>query len=70
MSENLFKEMFESVYRSILDGNTKLDLTPEIFKDIERYDFCVEMDEQKQGYYGCWKLHIFDKKSKIEVASY
>lgn len=71
-SENLCAEMFDPsrCYTSASDDNTPISLSTKIFKDIHRFDFCVEMLPQEKGYYGCWRLHIFDKESKIEIATY
>ena len=70
MSENLYEEMFTlQCYTSLQKDYKKLTLTPEIFKEIEKYDFSVEMLPQEI----CkpkWVIHIFDKESKIEVARY
>ena len=69
MSENLYEEMFTLCYTSLQKDYKKLILTPEIFKEIEKYDFSVEMLPQEI----CkpkWVIHIFDKESKIEVARY
>ena len=70
MSENLYEEMFTlHCYTSLQKDYKKLILTPEIFKEIEKYDFSVEMLPQEI----CkpkWVIHIFDKESKIEVARY
>lgn len=70
MSDNLYEEMFTShCYTSLQKDCKKLTLTPAIFKEIEKYDFCVEMLEQEI----CIPkrvIHIFDKESKIEVARY
>jgi hypothetical protein len=70
MSENLYEEMFTlHCYTSLQKDYKKLTLTPEIFKEIEKYDFSVEMLPQEI----CkpkWVIHIFDKESKIEVARY
>lgn len=75
MRENLYPEMFNPIdsYTSANDlpaGSEPLKLTPAIFKDIRKFDFCVEMLEPKEHPYGGWKLHIFEKESKIEVATY
>lgn len=71
MEENLYEEMFEdSEYISSFDGKIPFNPTPKIFKDIEKYDYCIEMTEQKDGCYGCWKLIIYDKKSRIKVATF
>ena len=71
-SPNLYEEMFDpcACYTSATNKHTPLQLTAEIFKDIHKFDFSVEMLPQKKGYAGCWQLHIFDKESKIEVATY
>ena len=70
MSENLYEEMFTlHCYTQLQKDYKKLTLTPEIFKEIEKYDFSVEMLPQEI----CkpkWVIHIFDKESKIEVARY
>ena len=72
MEENLYKEMFDNSceYISARDGKTPFKITPKAFKDIEKYDYCIEMTEQIDGCYGCWKLIVFDKKTKIKVATY
>jgi hypothetical protein len=71
MNDNLYKEMFDwnSCYTSLCQGYTKLFLTPDIFKEIEKYDFSVEMLEQQFGQCS-WTIHIFDRERKIEVARY
>lgn len=71
-SPNLYAEMFDPriSYCSSIDARTPLHLSAEIFKDIHKFDFSVEMLPQEKGYYGCWRLHIFEKTSKIEVATY
>ena len=71
MSDNLYEEMFNplSSYISLRPEHKKLTLTPTIFKEIEKYDFSVEMLEQEIGQ-PKWVIHIFDKESKIEVARY
>lgn len=73
MNKNLYPEMFNNgiQYTSTLDlreGIIPLDLDYTIFRNFENIDFCVEMIEQVKGYYGCWKMHIFDKKTKLELA--
>lgn len=71
MSENLYEEMLDPLksYTSMQPECKKLTLTPAIFKEIEKYDFSVEMLKQEAGHPN-WVIHIFDKKSKIEVAQY
>lgn len=71
-SPNLYAEMFDGCYcyTSFRKGNSPLHLTAEIFKDIHKFDFSVEMLPQEEGCYSCWRLHIFEKESKIEVATY
>ena len=71
MSDNLYEEMFDplSSYTSLLPEYKKITLTPAIFKEIEKYDFSVEMLEQEISH-PKWVIHIFDKESKIEVARY
>lgn len=71
-SPNLYAEMFDpcACYTSVQETHTPLYLTAEIFKDIHKFDFSVEMLPQKKGHAGCWRLHIFEKESKIEVATY
>ena len=74
-SPNLYQEMFDHTapYASsayLREGSQPLQLTPEIFKNIRRFDHMVEMLPQQKGYYGCWRLHIFEKHSKLEVATY
>jgi hypothetical protein len=56
-------------YTSLRPECKKLTLTPAIFKEIEKYDFSVEMLEQEISH-PKWVIHIFDKESKIEVARY
>lgn len=70
MNENLYEEMFgEYTYTSLQKDYKKLTLTPEIFREIEKFDFCVEMPPQKIC--ECDRiLHIFDKRTRIEVARY
>ena len=75
MSENLYREMFSNdiVYSGATDiskGSLPLQLNHRIFKNTDFYDWCVEMEEQVSGYYGCWHMHIFDKESKIKIATY
>ena len=69
MSGNLFEEMFTTTYTSLRPEHKKLTLTPDIFKEIEKYDFSVEMLPQEVAT-PKWVLHIFEKESKIEVARY
>lgn len=71
MSENLYREMFSESgdYTSLKTDCQNLYLTPAIFKDIERFDFSVEMLPQELGK-SKWRLHIFEKDTKIEVAQY
>lgn len=71
MSENLYAEMFDpmSDYTSLQSDCKKLTLTPDIFKEIEKFDFSAEMLEQEIGH-PKWIIHIFEKESKIEVARY
>ena len=71
MSDNLYEEMLDplSSYTSLRPESKKLTLTPAIFKEIEKYDFSVEMLEQEISN-PKWVIHIFDKKSRIEVARY
>ena len=73
MSENLYPEMFSDgiQYTSTFDlhkGSKPLKLDYKLFRNFEKIDFCIEMTEQVKGYYGCWKMHIFDKKTKLELA--
>ena len=72
MNENLYEEMFahDSQYTSFNSNCEKLNLTPEIFKNIERYDYMIEMFPQNVGDCGAKCIHIYDKKSRIEVARY
>ena len=75
MNANLYPEMFDecTMYTSIMfvkEPENPLKLDYKVFRDFENIDFCIEMLEQKLGYYGCWKMHIFDKKSKLEIAVY
>ena len=71
MSENLYEEMFDpqECYTTLESKHKKCTLTPAIFKKIEKYDFMVEMLPQKISRPER-VIHIFDKKSKIEVAIY
>lgn len=71
MSENLYEEMLNPLesYTSLRPECKKITLTPAIFKEIEKYDFSVEMLEQEIGH-PKWVLHIFEKESRIEVARY
>ena len=73
MSENLYPEMFSDgiQYTSTFDlhkGSLPLKLDYKLFRNFENIDFCIEMTEQVKGYYCCWKMHIFDKKTKLELA--
>lgn len=73
MSSNLYPEMFTNYinYTSAIDlreGSKPLALDYTVFRNFEKIDFCIEMTEQVKGYYGCWKMHIFDKKTKLELA--
>ena len=73
MNKNLYPEMFSSgiQYTSTFDlheGSRPLKPDYKVFRNFENIDFCIEMTEQERGYYGCWKMHIFDKKSKLELA--
>lgn len=70
MCDNLYEEMFEGNFTSINTKSKKMVLTPDIFKEIEKYDYSIEMKEQELGLCGSWVLHIFDKESRIEVAQY
>ena len=71
MNEYLYEEMFdpEISYTSLRPEYKKLNLTPVIFKEIEKFDFSVEMLKQEISY-PKWIIHIFHKESKIEVARY
>lgn len=71
MSDNLYEEMLDPLksYTSLRPECKKLTLTPAIFKEIEKYDFSVEMLVQEISH-PKWVIHIFDKESKIEVARY
>lgn len=69
MNENLYEEMFDDCYTTLRNDYNKLTLTPDIFKQIEKFDFLVEMLPQEAGA-SKRILHIFDRKSKIEVARY
>lgn len=71
MSKNLYVEMLDplSSYTSLRPECKKLTLTPTIFREIEKYDFSVEMLEQEIGR-PKWVIHIFDKESRIEIAQY
>lgn len=71
MSDNLYEEMLDPLksYTSLRPECKKLTLTPDVFKEIEKYDFSVEMLEQEISH-PKWVIHIFDKESKIEVARY
>ncbi|MBQ2677265.1 MAG: hypothetical protein IJF54_07710 [Clostridia bacterium] len=42
----------------------------EIFKEFELYDYGIEYLPQESGKYGYWILHIFNIKTKEEVARY
>ena len=46
MNENLYEEMFNplSSYTSLRPEHKKLTITPAIFKEIENYDFSVEIN--------------------------
>ena len=73
MNENLYPEMFSDgiQYTSTFDlhkGSQPLKRDYKLFRNFENIDFCIEMTEQVKGYYGCWKMHIFDKKTKLELA--
>ena len=75
MVENLYPEMFERDINyagsvDLRENSKPFKLDASIFKDVDRFDFCVEMEEQKPGYYGCWHMFIYDKKSKLVVARY
>ena len=75
MSENLYQEMFdeETNYCGAIDihkESSPIQLDHKVFKNTNFYDWCIEMEEQKNGYYGCWHMHIFDKKSKVKIATY
>lgn len=50
---------------TMLNGN-KVD----IFKNFEHYDYSIEPLPQEPGYYGCWIMHIFDIRTREEVARY
>lgn len=69
MSENLYEEMFDvsAQYTSLMPKYKKLELTPAIFREVEKYDICVEMLTQEVGMQNR-VIHIFDKESRIEVA--
>ena len=69
---NVYQKMLDGLYISSFDlrdgdGPLKLDLS--FLRDYKNIDFCIEMEEQKQGYYGCWKMHIYHKKSRIKIAT-
>ena len=75
MSGNLYQEMFgeEIIYSGAIDihkESSPIQLDHKVFKNTNFYDWCIEMEEQIKGYYGCWHMHIFDKKSKIKIATY
>ena len=75
MSDNLYPEMFDDEIHysgsiNIREGSLPLQLNHKIFKNTDFYDWCVEMEEQVSGCYGCWHMHIFDKNSKIKIATY
>ena len=75
MKDDIYYEMMDDCYcytsrQDIKEGSNPMELSYKIFRQIENIDYCVETTEQEFGYYGCWKMHIFDKKSKIKIASY
>ena len=75
ISDNLYREMFDDEIHysnsiDIMKDSRPLQLDYRIFKNTDFYDWCVEMEEQQDGYYGCWHMHIFDKKTKIKIAAY
>lgn len=39
-----------------------------IFKNFENYDYEIEMLPQKEGYYGCWIMHVLDMRTGEKVA--
>lgn len=62
--ENMFAEGFD--YNS--PKNKKLELTPSIFKEIEKYDVSIEV--YRLGRHCCEIIyHIFDKETRLEVAT-
>lgn len=73
MKTDIYHKMLHGYYVSSYDineGEKPLELTFKVFRNFENIDFCIEMLEQEKGYYGCWKMHIFDKESKIKIAGY
>ena len=70
--ENLYEEMFdpEAGYTSPRSGSKPCRLSCRIFRDVERFDFMIEMTEQERGLAGCFRIHIFERNSRIGVAVY
>lgn len=50
---------------TMLNGNDV-----EIFKEFENFDYWLETLPKEPGHYGCWIMHIFDTRTKEEVARY
>ena len=44
----------EAFLQRTAQAKTPLHPTAEMFRDIRCFDFCVEIGEQKKGYYGCF----------------
>lgn len=49
----------------MLNGNSV-----DIFKDFEKYDYCIEPFPQGPENMGCWIMHIYEIATKTEVARY
>lgn len=71
MNENLCVEMFHGGYLWMWpeQDEHRLELTPAIFKEIEKYDFSVEY-LPRTDHRAKWMFHIFEKESRIEIAKY
>ena len=56
------------------DGTIPLTMlnghAPEIFRNFERFDYEIEPLPQEPDKYGCWRMRIYDKATKEEVARY
>ena len=69
MKDTLLENMFTEGFHYNSPKNKKLELTPSIFKEIEKYDISIEV--YRLGRHCCEIIyHIFDKETRLEVATY
>ena len=69
MKDTLLENMFTEGFHYNSPKNKKLELTPAIFKEIEKYDISIEV--YRLGRHCCEIIyHIFDKETRLEVATY